>query len=120
MRVPAKPVDGRCVYGRGNIDQCSRLAQMRPRISSADRSHSMGALVYAAISINGGVRPYVPAFGLGRGQVVRHRFLVSAFAGSNPAAPAIFRKSAALLNVQDGTCRCAQHVEGDTAAEEAP
>ena len=58
--------------------------------------------------------------GLGRGQVVRHRFLVSAFAGSNPAAPAIFRKSAALLNVQDGTCRCAQHVEGDAAAEEAP
>ena len=25
---------------------------------------------------------------LGRGQVVRHRFLVAAFAGSNPAAPA--------------------------------
>ena len=25
---------------------------------------------------------------MGRGQVVRHRFLVSAFAGSNPAAPA--------------------------------
>ncbi len=26
---------------------------------------------------------------MGRGQVVRHRFLVSAFAGSIPAAPAI-------------------------------
>ncbi len=28
---------------------------------------------------------------MGRGQVVRHQFLVLAFAGSNPAAPAIFR-----------------------------
>lgn len=27
---------------------------------------------------------------LGRGQVVRHRFLVAVFAGSNPAAPATF------------------------------
>ena len=28
--------------------------------------------------------------GLGRGQVVRHRFLVSCIVGSNPTAPAIF------------------------------
>ena len=28
---------------------------------------------------------------MGRGQVVRHRFLVAVFAGSNPAAPAILK-----------------------------
>ena len=46
------------------------------------------------VPFGGRARLYVPAYvlGLGRGQVVRHRFLVSAFAGSNPAAPAIFRK----------------------------
>ena len=97
---------------------------------------ALGAFIGAAISINvpfGGCGPLPRSFllrdgarglmfrvGLGRGQVVRHRFLVSAFAGSNPAAPAISRKSAVLLNVQDGTCRCAQNVEGDAAAEKAP
>ena len=77
------------------------------------------ALCRAASLAGRGVRPYVPAL-IGAWPSGKAPFLVSAFAGSNPAAPAIFRKSAALLNVQDGTCRCAQHVEGDTAAEEAP
>ena len=95
-------------HGRADQQSNARLHHDLPPTRSANCAHAsvprrtsqssirpIGERVFGLpLPARRGYKRALPRMGarlLGRGQVVRHRFLVPAFAGSNPAAPASTR-----------------------------